>query len=308
MRGFVTDPDAPSGLRLHDTLPEPEPGAGEFLLDVRAYAINPGELNLVRDRPSGFRPGQDVAGVVVEAARDGGGPPAGARVAAIIDWAGWAERVAVPARWAAVLDERVSFEQGAALPIAGLVALRGVRQGGSLLGRRVLVTGATGGVGQFAVQLARLSGATVTALVSGPDRVEQARSLGAHAVVTDLDDPALGPFDLVFEGIGGQVLTDAVHRLAPHGTVLLYGGVAGPSTLHLRDFYTQALNGRVIGFFGTEVEPHGRGEDLGVLVDLVAEGRLDPRIAHVDDWTRTPEAFARLAGRGVGGKIVLTRD
>ena len=165
MRGFITDPEAPGGLRLDDELPEPEPSADEIVVDVRAFAVNRGELRLIPARPDGWRPGQDVAGHVRRAMD---GPAAGARVVAIAQGGGWSERVAVPAAHCAPLPDDVSFEQAASLPIAGLTALRALRQGGFLLGREVLVTGATGGVGQFAVQLARAAGARVTAQVSEP--------------------------------------------------------------------------------------------------------------------------------------------
>src|SRR5918912_3570744 len=118
MRGFITDPNAPGGLRLADDLPDPEPVADEVVMEVRAYGINRGELFLLQQRANGWRPGQDVSGVVVHAATDGSSPPEGARIVGIVDWEGWAERVAVPTHWTAVLPDDVSFEQAASLPIA----------------------------------------------------------------------------------------------------------------------------------------------------------------------------------------------
>jgi len=130
MLGFVTDPTGTSGLRLTDDLPEPAPAAGEVVVEVRAYAINHDEVNLIARRPDGWRPGQDVAGVVVRTAADGTGPAAGSRVVCYLDWEGWAERVAVPVRRLAMLDDGVSFEQAASLPIAGVTALRALRSAG----------------------------------------------------------------------------------------------------------------------------------------------------------------------------------
>jgi NADPH:quinone reductase len=306
MRGFVTDPDATAGLRLADDLPEPDPAPGEFLLDVRAYSVNPGELLLIERRPRDWRPGQDLAGVVLRAAADGSGPPAGARVAVRLDWEGWAERAAVPVHLAARLDDRVSFEQAVTLPIAGLTALRALRRGGAVLGRRVLVTGATGGVGQFAVQLAALAGARVTAQVRDPEQTEATLRLGATDVVTDLDDPTLGPFHLVLDGVGGPVLVAALHRTAPDGVVVTYGGGKGAATLTISDFARQAHNAAVIGFI-SEHPVETKGEDVAVLADLVARDLLHPVIGRVDDWSRTPQALLALAAREFGGKAVLLR-
>ena len=304
MLGHITDSTAPGGLRLADDLPEPAPDRHEAVVEVRAYAINPGEALLIRDRPDGFRPGQDVAGVVVRAAADGTGPAVGARVVALLDWAGWAERVAVPTARLAELPDAVGFEPAATLPIAGLVALRGLRQGGLLLGRRVLVTGATGGVGQFAVQLAAAAGAHVTALVRSPDRVADARQCGAHEVRTTLGEGE--PFDLVLDGVGGPGLAEAVRRLVPEGTAVLYSSAGGGTELRLGDFWhSGAHNARIVGFFGTELAG-SHSADLRLLADLVAQGRLSPRIGRVDDWRRTTDAFAALAAREFRGKAVLT--
>jgi len=306
MRGFITDSAAPGGLRLADDFAEPRPAPGECVVEVRAFSINYGETLLVKERPDGWRPGQDVAGVVVGRAADGSGPAEGTRVAAYLDWEGWAERVPVPTRAVAPLDDRVSFEQAATLPVAGLTALRALREGGAVLGRNVLVTGATGGVGQFAVQLARAAGATVTAQVSSPSRETEGRELGAHHVVTSLQDPDLGPFHLVLDGVGGDLLAQAVHRMAPGATLVAYGRVGNAaSQVSISDFYRQAWNARIVGFV-SPVPEETKGEDLAILAGLVADGRLRPRIGLTLGWEKTAEAFAALRRREVRGKAVLT--
>lgn len=307
VKGFITDPAGRAGLRLVDDLPEPAPKPDEVLVEVRAYAVNNDEANLIASRPDGWRPGQDVAGVVIRAAADGSGPAAGARVACYLDWEGWAERVAVPVHCVAELDDAVSFEQAACLPVAGLTALRALRVGGAVLGRHVLVTGATGGVGQFAVQLAVAAGARVTALVSGPQRIEEAKSLGAHRVVTSLEDATLGPFHLVLEGVGGEVLAAAVRRLVPGGHVAWFGNPGRRTTeISLGDFYAQGWNAHIVGFISPHPE-QTKGEDLAILARLVADGRLAPSIGLVLGWEQTPLVFERMAERAFRGKAVLTR-
>ena len=307
MLGFITDPAAPGGLRLAEDLPEPAPGPAECVVELRAFSINFGETLLIKQRPDGWRPGQDVAGVVLRAAADGSGPPEGARVVAYLEWEGWAERIPVPAHAVAVLDDRVSFEQAASLPVAGLTALRALRLGGAVLGRQVLVTGATGGVGQFAVQLAMAAGAQVTAQVSRPERAAEARELGAHHVVTSLEDPALGPFHLVLDGVGGPLLVQAVHRMAPGATLAMYGRAdPSPAEISISDFYRQAWNGQVVGFV-SPVPEETKGEDLAILAGLVADGRLKPKIGLVLDWEQTAAALAALSRRELRGKAVLTR-
>src|SRR5215207_5618574 len=304
MRGFITDPKAPGGLRLAEDLPEPDPAADEVVMEVYAYGINRGELFLLQQRADGWRPGQDVGGVVVHAAADGSGPPEGTRIVGIVDWEGWAERVAVPTRWTAVLSDEVSFEQAASLPIAGLTALRALRVDGPLLGRRVLVTGATGGVGQFAVQLGIAAGAHVTAQVSSPEREEEAQMLGADEIVVSLDDETLDPFDLVLDGVGGPILRDAVHQLAPGATAVTYGVLAGPAELGLPDF-SSSPNAKV-GFIHSYPE-ETKGVDLATLVRFVGNGQLTPLLGMVRDWEQTREVLDALRDRQVRGKAVLTR-
>jgi NADPH:quinone reductase-like Zn-dependent oxidoreductase len=206
---------------------------------------------------------------------------------------------------AAVLPDSVSFEQAATLPIAGLTALRALRAGAPLLGRRVLVTGATGGVGQFAVQLAVAAGAHVTAHVSGPERADEARSLGAHHVVWSLEDDLLGRFDLVADAVCGSVLKAAVHHLVPGGTAVTYGVLNGPAELSLMDF-AGASHAKVMGLFHN-VPEHEKGADLATMAGLIADGRLEPRISLVRDWSETLEVLDALRNRQVRGKAVLLR-
>jgi NADPH:quinone reductase-like Zn-dependent oxidoreductase len=306
MRGIITDSSAPGGLRLAYDLPEPDPAPNELVLGVRAYSLNAGEMSLVKQRPDGWQPGQDVAGVVLRAADDGSGPAEGQRVVAYPEQGGWAERIPVPAGWVAALPAEVSFEQAAALPVAGITALRALRLGGSLLGRNVLVTGATGGVGQVGVQLAVASGARVTALVTGPDRVADAQALGARQVATSLRDSGLGPFHLVLDGVGGPGLRELAALLAPEATIALYGNLGDPSQFSLGDFYRAgAFNAKLVAFISVPTS-EGKGADLAVLAGLTADGRLRPRIGLIADWHQTADAFGALARRDIRGKAVLT--
>ncbi len=303
MHGWITDPGATGGLRLADDLPEPVPAEDEALVEVRAYSINRGELALVKMRPDGWRPGQDLAGVVAQAAASGEGPPAGTRVVGLVDWECWAERVAVPIDRAIPLPDSVSFEQAASLPIAGLTALRALGLGGSVVGRRVLITGATGGVGQFAIQLAAAAGADVTALVRFPDRKQMARELGANEAVHHLDGDLGRVFRLILDGVGGQVLTDAVHLLEAGGMAVTYGTLGGPAQLTLRDFPAGPVSPVMWMFHAYPLQTRGR--DLATLVSFVANGRVKPLLGMVRDWRETVQALDGLREGEVRGKAVM---
>ena len=300
MLGHITDPSAPGGLARRE-LPDPEPSGDEVVVDVRAYAVNRGELSLLERRPDGWQPGQDVAGVLADGS--------GTRVVALAEGGGWSERVAVAASRVAPLPAGVSFAAAAALPVAGLTALRTLRVGGSLLGRRALVTGATGGVGGFAVQLAVAGGAHVTAHVSGPHRTEAAEALGPQRVVTAALGEDDGPFDVVVDGVGGPLLADAIRHLAPGGSAVAYGVSGGePTSLHFYDFAGGPL-GRLVGFFiyaTEEREPFG--PDLATLAGMVADGRLQVPRPVERHWADTNAAVDALRRHEATGKVVLTVD
>lgn len=303
MLALVNTPGGPASVTLQ-AHPDPDPGPREALVEVRAISLNRGELaSFARNRP-GWIPGQDVAGVVRRAAAEGG-PAAGSRVVALVDESGWAEKVAVPLHRLAVLPDSVGFSQAAALPVAGLTALRTLRHGGPLLGRRVLVTGAAGGVGTLAVQLAARSGARVTAVVGHADRAAGLAELGAHEVVEGID-AAQGRFALILESAGGASLAAAVRLVEPKGTIVVFGNSsAGPTTLQFADF-RGAPNARIqtFSYFTSEAEERF-APDLALLVSLVAEGALRPRIGIERNWADLLAVGEDLRARRVQGKAVL---
>ena len=302
MRALVADSSAPNRISLRD-VPEPVPSPGEVLIEVRAFSINRGELRMLGMAADGWRPGWDFAGILQSDLEHG--PPAGARVVGIRQGGAWAERVAVSQASIAELPDKVSFAQAAALPTACLTALRILRLGPAILGRRVLVTGASGGVGRFAIQLAHLGGADVTALVSSSStRAEGLRELGADEVVSDVAQ-LRGRFDLILESVGGDTLGRLVTLVDPQGTLVMFGNSSNdPTTFDVRDIYLDArirLQGFEL-FFGSD--PFGR--DLAYLVNLVAEGKLDPQLAGQLSWEEIPDAMERLRNRDVAGKVALT--
>ena len=249
MRALVaTGPaNAKTPLELRE-VEEPSPAPDESVVAVRAVSINRGELRLLSVRPAGWRPGQDIAGTVVTAAADGGGPAVGSRVVGLVDQAGWAERVAVPHSRIAALPDGVSFAQAATLPVAGLTALRALRLGGMLLGRSVLVTGASGGVGHLAVQLAARQGAQVTGISRNPERGKSLLQAGDVQIVSDIGT-LRGAFDLILESVGGESLTAALRLVGRDGVVAMFGNSSGQdSTVAFQQFGGRA-HARLYAFF-----------------------------------------------------------
>ncbi len=298
-------PDTPAEIR---EVAEPSASPHEAIVEVHAFSLNRGELRLFATRPEGWRPGQDVAGVVIRQAADGSGPPEGSRVVALVDQAGWSQRVAAQTAHMATLPDDVSFAAAATLPIAGITALRTLRYGGFLLGRRVLITGAAGGVGRFAVELAARAGARVTGVVGGPERAEGLQELGAAEVVTRLEDLS-GLFDLILESVGGNMLATAIHHVAPNGTVVVFGNSSGESTsISFGDFAGRAgvrLQSYVSYLSGT---PESYGEDLALLVSLIADGKLHPQIGSDRSWRELLQAIHDLRERHIPGKAVFHID
>jgi NADPH2:quinone reductase len=298
---FLPAPDAPGRTVLGEA-PDPEPADDEALVAVEAYSVNRGETFLLEARREGWRPGQDVAGRVVQAAAGGSGPPAGARVVAHVPAGGWAERVAAPVDALSDLPAEVDAASAATLGVAGLTALRLLREAGSLAGGRLLLTGASGGVGHFLVELAAAQGALVTAVSSSPERGERLLALGAAEVVQDVE-AAEGPFDVAMESVSGDSLVAVIARMKPRGTVLWFGQASlRPASL---DFFATTSYVAIVPFSYWRTGASD-ADDLATLVRLVAGGHLHPEIGLTADWTETPEVLVALAERRIRGNAVLT--
>ncbi|GAA2116238.1 zinc-binding dehydrogenase [Kitasatospora saccharophila] len=283
----------------------PEPAPDEALVEVRAFSINRGEVFQLHGPLERIgRPGKDVAGVVVRAAADGSGPAVGQRVVGHPPARGWAEFVAVPTSSLAVLPDGVSFEQAAALPLAGLTALRLLRLCGPLAGRRLLLTGASGGVGHYVVELALGAAADVTAVTATAERGKRLAELGAE-VVHEVSD-AVGPYDAVLESVGGTSTPQALALLAPRGQLVWFGQASRtPAQLSFFEFFKGPRSG-VIRHFHYEHSDEPFRPDLEELVELVAEDRLHPHIGRLADWRETAAALNDLRDRKIVGNAVLT--
>jgi NADPH:quinone reductase len=303
MRAIVATAEGPSWTERRDVAP-PEPEPNEAVVAVRAFAVNRGELRLVRMR-DGWQPGQDVAGEVVRAAADGSGPQAGERVAGLAEWHGWAEQAVVPTHRLAPVPDGVKLGVAAALPMAGTTAANLVRQGGALLGSRVLITGASGGVGHLAVQLAALGGAEVVGMARA-EWADAVRGWGAGAVVGEPSE-ADGLFELVLESVGGAALEAALDRVAPAGTVILFGNSSRePARLDFSAMHSHE-EATIRSYFSARHEADA-GRTLRRLLDLVAAGRLQVEIGARESWDRLNEVMDGLSERRFAGKAVLTVD
>jgi NADPH:quinone reductase-like Zn-dependent oxidoreductase len=229
---------------------------------------------------------------------------------ALVDQAGWAEQVAAPLSRLAPLPDGVSFSAAASLPVAGLTALRALRLGGMLLGRSVLVTGASGGVGHFAVQLAARSGARVTAVVRRPERGQALPELADVRLVSDLDG-LIGreTFDLILESVGGESLTGSLRLAGRDGLVVLFGNSSGQESAVSFASFGGHPHAQLYAFFVYESgEPPTFGSDLGLLAAEVGAGRLRPHVGLEVSWDDPLPALEALRERRLEGKCVLVRD
>ncbi len=311
MRAALIDPSAPGHLAVSDVA-DPTPMPNQALVQVKAVSLNLGEVRRARREPAGTHLGWDLAGIVAQAAADGTGPAEGSRVVGVMRAGSWGDRAAVESRMMAALPDGVSFAAAAALPVAGLTALYALEQGGQLLGRRVLVTGASGGVGLFAIQLAKLSGATVTALIRREAQEDLVRDAGADNVVcgeraTGAADH--GPYHCILDSVGGDVLADSLALVGRGGVLVNFGVSAGETaTIDARDFF-RIGRARLYGLYlFTEFGRRSACDGLSVLADLVDAGRLDPHIAAEGPFEEIGILADRLFNREISGKAIVHID
>ena len=307
-RAVVVDPEAPGRLVIRP-VPDPAPDRGEAVVRVKAISLNRGEVRRSGMAAAGWRPGWDLAGTIERAAADGSGPRSGARVVGLLSEGAWAERVAVPTHALAELPDKVTFAQAATFPVAGLTALYALAKRGQILARRVLVTGATGGVGDFAVQLARLGGAHVTASVRRAEQAATVRQLGAHEVVVGDEIPPAPKYDLVIESVGGKTLGTALAALDRGGMCVTLGVSASAEvTFDTRTFFATGRT-TLYGFYlFVELGNDPAGEGLRRLGELVASGQIAPHISLERPWTDVGQVAQDLMARRFPGKAVLTLD
>lgn len=303
--------DGEGNLQFGDT-PVPIPAPDQAIVQVKSTTVARGEIRYLPYFPKGKVLGLDLAGIVVKPAADGSGPPEGSRVITMTSYygGGWGQYAALSASVLGVIPDRLSWSQAAMLPNSGLTALYAVRRGGLLLGRKVLVTGATGAVGRLAAQLAKLSGAEVTGTVSRAERAASLKSLGLHDVVVMNDSK--GPFDLVVETIGGGTLGHALEVVDPEGVVVTLGGGAGfdepdePAVVPVGWFHEHhgaRLEAENVGI--KVMRKIGVARDLGVLAQLAAEERLDLDIEKDVGWRDALQVVEAFKAGKLKGRVAL---
>lgn len=312
IRAIVTDPHAAEYFTIKE-VEAPRAQPWEAIVQVQAVSLNRGEVKDALDQRASTRPGWDFAGVVVEPAQIGPGPQKGARVVGLLPLGAWSERIAAPVSILAEIPDQVTFAEAATLPVAGLTALNALRKGGWLLGKRILITGSTGGVGLFAHQLAAQSGAFNVGTASTEEKAKLVREAGADEVAVGASATetarSLGPYDLIIDSVGGDTLSALLPQLAPQGICVAVGFSSSPmATIDMMNLVTSGGRSLYSFFLGEELTRRSAADDLDLLARLVASGRLTPRIEVEASWTEIGAVTRRLMDRKFSGKAVLWMD
>ena len=314
----------PDALALKD-VGEPDIGPDEVLVRMRAASVNPYDWRHLRADPKlvrltyglrrprpGLVLGADLAGVVERAGGAVTGLRPGDEVFGEVRLGSFAEAVAVPQDRLAVKPARLTFEQAASVSMAGHTALQGLRDTGRIsAGQRVLVNGASGGVGTFAVQLAKAFGAEVTGVCSTRN-LELVRSLGAdHVVDYTREDftERKGRYDLLLDIVGDRSLARLRRCLTSRGTLVIVGGIASPRG-GLLGPAGQIVRGALASPFVSQrianVGWKPNSTDLRFLAELMEKERVAPVIDRTYPFTELPEALRYVERGHARGKVAVT--
>jgi len=306
----VTYDDKAQGKFVLREFPRPKPGPGVPVIRVASFSLNRGEVRTaLANAQDGARLGWDIAGTIAEAATDGASPPAGTRVVALDPVGGWAEFSAVPTPFLTTLPDSISFAQAATLPVAGLTSLHALERGGDLRGKRVLISGARGGVGSVACQIARHMGAHVVAAIRNSRHEAFVRSMGADTVAIGANLAGArthAPYHLILESVGGASLGAALTMLAPGGACVIFGVTdSGTATFDAETFYRTG-GAKLYGLtLRHEFQREMPAVKLTQLVAMTAGGKLKAPIELEASWTEVAEVARKLMQRDYSGKAVL---
>jgi len=314
MKAFIYEKYGPPETLRMTEVDKPAPNAGEVLVKVLAVSVNAADWHVLRGKPlfsratlGLLRPKQKILGVDVAGRVEGvGGGVTGFKAgdevyANLLDhgYGGFAEYVSVPAAVMALKPPSLSLEEAAAVPMAATTALQGLGRHGELQpGHKVLINGATGGVGSFAVQLAAAFGAEVTAVTSTPN-LELVGSLGADHVVDYTTTDALGGgrrYDRILDTVGNRSVAELRGGLASGGKAAVTGfsSVAKLLGVSLR-------GGKDIAM----VQAHVTAKDLEALSELIGAGKVRPQIDRRYPFAELPAAIAYLEQGHARGKVVV---
>jgi NADPH:quinone reductase-like Zn-dependent oxidoreductase len=325
----------------HEEIEKPAAGDNEVLIKVRAASVNPLDYGSLKGVPYIFRivfglrkptitqpgrPGVDVAGHVDAIGRNVKQFKPGDEVfgACISDpqasgtkvWVhrqgAFAEYVCAPESILVMKPDNVTFEQAASVPVAAFTALQGLRDKGQIQsGQKVLINGAAGGVGTFAVQIAKSFGAEVTGVCSTAN-VDMVRSIGADHVIdyTQEDFTKLGPrYDLIFDCVGNHSLLECRRVLNPKGICVMVGDLSGRGMIGLMARLIIAL---VLSRFASQklvtflAKPNK--QDLTIMHELIKAGKVKPVIDKRYSLSEVPQAIRYLAEKHARGKVVITLE
>lgn len=313
----------PEVLKVED-IEKPTPKDDELLIKVHAASANPLDWHYMRGtpyimrmdagtgKPTSTRLGVDYAGTVEAVGKNITRFKPGDEVFGVKKGA-FAEYVAVPSERPMVLKPaNVSFEQAAAVPIAAITALQALRDKGHVqAGQKVLVNGASGGVGTFAVQIAKAMGAEVTGVCSARN-AEMVRSIGAdHVIDYAKEDFTQGQqqYDVIIDNVGSHSYLDYRKAMTPDGTLVIVGAVdkgewLGAMTGPIKAKMLSPFVSQKFEFFLADVT----NEDLAYLSELMQSGKLTPVIDKRYKLSETAAAIAYLEEGHARGKVIITPD